>query len=137
MTFTYLGDLTTDLDKVRFEIQDTVSTGALFTDEEINAKLSEFGSSILLTAAALCDVLATRYAADFTFKTDDQQFNRSDLSKQYAARAIELRERASGGISVAGFTRTDGYSNDISARDGEGSSSGRVRAGYTDPDLPD
>ncbi len=133
-SFTY--DLSTDLGQVRFEVGDTVPATMLFTDAEIELKLGQSGS-VLMTAAALCDVLATRYAGDYTFKTDDQQFNRSDLSAQYAARAATLRDRAgANGLSVAGFTRVDGYSDDISARDGSLSSSGRVSRGYTNPDLP-
>lgn len=139
MSYTY--NIANAIGQVRFEIGDTTEATALFSDEEITYKLSEHGNGVLLTAAALCDVLATRYAGDYTFKTDDQQFNRSDLAKAYTARADALRTRAqnesNGGIAVVGFTRTDAHSSDISARDGEGSSAGRVRAGYSDPDLPD
>lgn len=50
MTFTYVGDLSTDLDQIRFEIQDTVSGTGIkpgngnFTDEEINGVLAIAGS---------------------------------------------------------------------------------------------
>lgn len=135
MTFTYLGTLATDLDKVRFEIQDTTSTGALFTDEEINAKLAEHSDNVFLTAAALFDVLAARCAGDVTFKTDDQQFNQSDLAKQYAARAEALRARASGGLGTITTTRADGYSDDLTTRDGAPST--ESRSAFGDPsDLP-
>lgn len=51
MTFTYEGDLATDLDRIRFEIQDTAASpsgvkpgGANFTDEEIAGVLTVAGS---------------------------------------------------------------------------------------------
>lgn len=53
MTFTYLGDLSTDLDEVRFTVGDTVENSGVkpgtgsatnFTDEEINGLLTREGS---------------------------------------------------------------------------------------------
>lgn len=128
-TWTYA--LTNDIGKVRFEIGDTditPTTDARFSDEEITYKLGEF-VTVMLTAAALCDVLATKYAGSYTFKTDDQQFNRSDLTKQWAARAAELRARASGGVSVVPVTRVDAYSDDLDQREGSVSAIDRFLTG--------
>lgn len=134
MTFTYAGTFATDLDKVRFEVGDTVSANALFTDEEIAYKLTEY-SNVLLCAAALCEVLATRYAGDFKFKTDDQEFDRSTLAAQYTARAEALRARApGGGLSTIGVTRVDGFSDDLDQR--EGANSAIDWALSRDNDLP-
>lgn len=117
MTFTYsVSDLTTALAKVRLEIGDTDSATALFADEEINAKLAERADNILLTAADLCEILARRFARAFDFETDNQSFQRSQQSKQYAAMAEALRARASGVTSVSS-TRVDGYSQDITNTD--------------------
>jgi len=117
MTFTYsTAALTTPLAKVRLEIGDTDSAAALFADEEIAVKLSARADSILLTAADLCDILARRFARAFDFESDNQKFARSQMSKQYAALAADLRSRASGVASVPS-TRIDGYSQDISSED--------------------
>ena len=136
MTFTYAGTFTTDLDKVRFEIGDTASATALFTDEEIAYKLTGY-TNVLLCAAALCEVLATRYAGDFKFKTDDQEFDRSTLAAQYTARAQALRERApGGGLSTIGVTRVDGHSDDLDQREGAQSALEWAQTNPYDFDTP-
>ena len=120
---------------MRLELGDTDSTQALFTDEEINVYLTTHASDVLKTTAALCDVLATRYSRDYDFETDRQRFQRSQRVKHYQERARELRERGVG-IGVATMTKIDGYSDDIASRDVTSDSRGRVKRGYTDPDLP-
>lgn len=117
MAFTY--DLTTLVGKVRFEIGDTVEDEALFTDEEITYKLTEHGEVVLATAAALCDVLAVRFARDYDFKWKDQEFKRSQRAKHFADLGAQLRTRIPGneGLSVIETGRIDGYSQDIDARD--------------------
>lgn len=110
-------DITTDIGKVRFEISDTVPATPFFSDAEIQYKLTEANGQILVTAANLCDVLATRLAGDYDFKWMDQSFSRSQASKAYAARAQSIRERApGGGLAVVGTTRVDGYSQDVDNR---------------------
>lgn len=136
MTFTYsTSSLTTDLAQVRLEISDTVSATALFADEEIDVFLADEGS-VLAAAARACEVLAARYAGAYNFKTDDQSFDRGALSKAYAEQARRLRAQ-SGGVATIAPTRIDGYSDDIANDDiSTSASSGRVRAGYTSPDIP-
>lgn len=137
MTFTY--DLGTLIGKVRLELFDTTSGTALLSDEEIQVKLTEHSNNVLLAAAALCDILARRFARDFDFKTDDQEFKKGARAKVWADLATDLRTRAGGGLSTVTVTKVDGYSDDLSTRSGAGQTSrstGRVRRGYTDPDLP-
>jgi hypothetical protein len=139
VTFTYdIAQLATPLAQVRLEIGDTDSTRPLLQDEEIQVKLGLRASDVLATAADLCEILATRFAGDYDFKWKDGAFNRSQRAKAYADRAKDLRARSSGGLSTIEATRVDGYTDDVSARDGAGQApkTGRVRAGYTDPDLP-
>lgn len=128
----------TPLEQIRFEVGDDDADNALFTDAQIEYKLRERAGNILETAADLCDVLATRYAKRFDFASAARmQFRPSQLCEQYEKRAKAIRERI-GGLTTVPFTRVDGYTDDVSARDGSASSSrtGRVRRGYTDPDLP-
>jgi len=44
MTFTYTPSSVNDITRVRYHIGDTVESGALFSDEEINMVISETGS---------------------------------------------------------------------------------------------
>jgi hypothetical protein len=101
MTFTYdPANLTTPLAQVRLEVGDTDTTASIFTDEEINLKLTARADNILLAAADLCDILATRAAGDYDFKWQGAglsargEYSRSQVSKQYAERATALRVRA-------------------------------------------
>lgn len=135
MAYTY--DLSDGIGQVRFEIQDTTEATALFTDAEITYKLNENSGNVLRTASDLLRVLAAKFAGDVTFKTDDQQFNDSDRSKQYAAMADAIDARITGGIGSRTTKREDGFSTDKDTRDtASTSAAGRVIAGYTNPDIP-
>lgn len=104
-------------DRVRLEIGDTDTDAPLFTDDEIDTVLAERAEDVFLTAADLCDILATRFAADFDFKWKDGEFKKGSRSASYAARAVALRTRsAGGGITSVPVTRVDGYSQDLSTR---------------------
>lgn len=122
---------------MRLEIGDTDSTDALFTDEEINYKLTANADSIVPTVIELCDILAVRFSREFDFETDDQKFARSQKAKAYADRAAELRAQGGSGFTTTSQTKIDGYSQDITGRDASPSpATGRVKRGYYDPDLP-
>lgn len=69
MTFTYIGDLSTDLDEVRFTIGDTIASSGVkpgtgtatnFTDEEINGLLTREGS-VTRTIGKIYQVLAATW----------------------------------------------------------------------------
>jgi hypothetical protein len=100
-------------DRVRLELSDTDVRAPLFTDAELDQLLLENGDNPLLAAAAACDILATRYAAEFDFDSLDQKsFKVSKKAQAYERRAQQLRERASrvAGVSVMQVQRVDGYS---------------------------
>lgn len=104
--------ITSTRDKLRLQIGDTESDSYLFTDDELDYFLTERADNVLLAAADACESLARRFARRFDFESDNQSFKRSQMSKQYAALAADLRSRASGVTSVPS-TRIDGYSQDI------------------------
>ena len=137
MTFTYSGTaITSDLERVRLELGDTIEAQALFTDEEVQVKLDE-SEDVVIATASLCDILARRFARAFDFAEDGQSFSRSQMSKAYAQLARDLRQRSALGFKTLPTTRTDGYSDDIDYSESEATSGkGRVRIGYTSPDLP-
>ncbi len=142
MAFTY--DLTTSgtalvTSQVRLEIGDTDSASALFQDAELQVYIDRHPDSVALAASDACDQLARRYGRAYDFETDGQSFKRSQMSKQYAQLARELRERKDGILATSSPTRrVDGYSDDIAFDEVQAASSrtGRVKAGYYSPDLP-
>jgi hypothetical protein len=120
----------------RMEIGD--DDGSLFSIEQAEHLINDRSGVVLAAAADACDILATRFAKQFDFNSAARmQFKRSQKSEAYERRAKALRARV-GGLTVVPMIRTDAYSDDVSVRDGagEGSNTGRIRKGYTDPDLP-
>jgi hypothetical protein len=119
-SWTYAGTastaITTARDKVRLAIGDTDASAPLVYDEELDVYLASYSSNVLKTAAAVCDMLAVKFARYYDFDTDGQSFSRSQMSKQYAALAKELKNRATG-IAALDTVRKDGYSTDIETSD--------------------
>jgi hypothetical protein len=123
MTFTYIGDLSTDLDQIRFKVSDTIEdagvkpNGVNFTDEEING-LQTLESSVNRTVASLYETLAVTWAnyIDTEIGTRDEKL--SQIAKRYESLAKKWREdygfSDSADTFSSGFvTRVDGYSDDI------------------------
>lgn len=109
MSWTYV--LTTDIGKVRLEIQDTAALNALLSDEEIQVAIdTEGGTSVMGWAAHCCEIIARRYAQDFDWKTDGTQVQRIERAKHYATLAVDLRSRSSGSsFGTVQTVHADGY----------------------------
>ena len=124
MTFTYLGDLSTDLDQIRFYIQDTVSgsgpkpSGGNFTDEEITPLLSIAGT-VNRTVAALFNTLASVWSQYNDVRAGPRDEKLSQIAEQYRKRAKEWRaeHHIMPGVKPAPIIRVDGYSDDITSDD--------------------
>lgn len=117
--FTY--DPSTTLGQVRLQIGDTSESEPLFTDAEIQLKLTENNDGVLATAADLCDILAVRFARDYDFKWKDGEFKRSQRADHFKDLGAQLRARIPGnGLGVIETGRIDGFSQDIDARDTDG-----------------
>lgn len=123
MTFTYVGTLTTDLDKVRFRINDTVENsgvkpdGGNFTDEEINGLLTLEGN-VNRTIAALYETLSSVWAGYIDTKIGSRDEKQSQIADRYAKLASQWRSDYGYGQTTlrTGFvTRVDGFSDDINA----------------------
>ena len=72
MTFTYSGDPTTSTrNKVRFLINDTDTNDALFSDEELDYLITEWGTNVYEICRAACETLVSRFSrlADSTSKS--------------------------------------------------------------------
>lgn len=106
MSATYNTAMTTNVDKVRFLIQDTVVASAMLQDEEISFMLTLY-PNFRLAAANCADILASKFANMAEDKTiGNLRLSYGDKSKKYAALANSLRMQASkvilpyaGGIS--------------------------------------
>lgn len=122
MTFTYVGTLATDLDKIRFKIQDTVSgsgvkpSGGNFTDEEIAGLLAVEGNNINRAVAALYEALSVAWANRVDSKMGSRDEKLSQTAARYAKLAEEWRDMYGYTSSTVAFgfvTPVDGYSDDI------------------------
>lgn len=97
MAFTYIGDLSTDLDKIRFRIQDTVENSGPkplngnFTDEEINGLLTIEGT-VGRTEAALYETLESAWANYIDTEIGSRDEKQSQVAKRYAAKAARARK---------------------------------------------
>lgn len=94
MSFTYSGNPgASDLDQVRYLIQDTTSPGQQ-SDEEISWLLSEEGSP-RAAAVEACRTLARKYAKQPGSRSiGDVTVTYADLSKTYIALADQIAARA-------------------------------------------
>jgi len=106
MAFTWTGNpAASTIEKIRWEIGDTDSTNAKFTDAEINYALDE-EHSVYAASARLCEQLATKYASDVDRSLGPLRVNLSQKVEFYNKRAKELRKHGAkyatpyaGGIS--------------------------------------
>lgn len=121
MTFTYVGTLLTDLDEIRFKVQDTVSgsgvkpAGGNFTDEEIAGLLTIEGT-VERTVAALLEALAAIWGTYVDTSIGPRDEKLSQVAARYEKLAAKWRKDYGYGSAVltTGFvTRVDGYSDDI------------------------
>ena len=122
MSFTYTDTLTTDLDRVRFHIGDTVNdsgprpSDGNFTDEEITGLVTLEGTW-QRSVAACFERLAAEWQRYPTFKADGLSLNRSDIAKGYAeqAKIWRLKYGGTAGTTVGykAIVKVDGYSDDV------------------------
>jgi hypothetical protein len=93
MTWTYSGDPSTSpRNYVRFLINDTISTDALFSDEEINYVLAEWSGDEYEAARELAEILIARFArlADSSSKSVGD----ISVSESYSSKITHYKELA-------------------------------------------
>ena len=113
MTFTYTLGGDTTLNSVRLELGDTDGARQLFADEEINDVIDE-ETTVYVSTARLCEILANRHARDFTFTADGASFQKGGLSDMWRKRGFDYRSKAQESQAVT-VTPVDGHSDDIKA----------------------
>jgi hypothetical protein len=112
MSFSYSGDpADSTLDAVRFYAQDTDTADQLISDEGINFIITQWTnvtSNPLYLAAAVCDVIASKFAREISFAADGVSVGASELQEKYERLADSLRAQYTaseigGGPSVGGM----------------------------------
>ena len=126
MTFTYVGDLSTDLDKVRFYINDKVASsgplpsGTNFTDEELGGLITAEGSWERAVAASF-ETLSAAYAGLVDFAIGPRKENLSQTADRFGELANDWRDKygtsTSSTTGSRAMTKVDGYSDDVAADD--------------------
>jgi len=110
VTFTYtLGD-SADQNMLRLELGDTDEPTALFADEELTDIIAA-EVSLMASAARCCEILATRFARQFSFSADGLSAQKGQLADAYRKRALDYRRRV--GSTSETITRVDGYSSTV------------------------
>ena len=111
MAFTY--DLATQIGKIRLEIGDTVLNKGVrpdrtnFSDAELTYFLGEEDNDTTLAVARACEVLSRQWSAAADLQVGPRRESYSQVSANYAARAIALRNQAvQTGILVLNFQST-------------------------------
>lgn len=95
MSWTYSGDpQASDLDAVRFLLQDVEEDGALFPDEEIRYAISIvapiYGDN-LMVAAYLSDVLAASWTGEGNISADGVSVSVGEMQAKYRDQAARFR----------------------------------------------
>jgi hypothetical protein len=93
MTFTYSGDPSTSTrNYVRFLLNDTDSTDALFSDEELNYVISEWGGDAYNSARECAEILIARFSrlADSSSKSVGD----ISVSESYSSKVTHYKELA-------------------------------------------
>jgi hypothetical protein len=93
MTWTYSGDPSTSTrNYVRFLINDTISTDALFSDEEITYVITEWSGDAYEAARELAEILIARFArlADSSSKSVGD----ISVSESYSSKITHYKELA-------------------------------------------
>lgn len=83
MTWTYDDPNNSNLEAVRFMIQDVNQDFQLLQDEEIEYTLSEADDDVLAASLACAEALVARGSHKVTKKNKDRSINYSDLTAQY------------------------------------------------------
>jgi hypothetical protein len=126
MAITYDDTLTTDRDKVRFWLQDTVSgsgpkpSDGNFSDDELTGLIATYGSWQRAVYAGLT-VLANAWRRFPNFRTESGfQVDRTDIADGYQKQALDWARQYGLPTSMTGssagyaaMTRVDGYSDDV------------------------
>jgi hypothetical protein len=120
MAVTYVGDLSTDLDKVRFHLNDKTHDdgplpgGSNFTDAELNGLITEQGTWQRAVATGF-DALETAWANYADKSVGPRSESMSQIAERYAKKRDEWVKRhgLAGTAGSVFLQRVDQYSDDV------------------------
>lgn len=97
MSWSYSGDpQDSDLDEVRFLVQDTDPEDQLISDEEIEyiiAKWVNVYGSNFMNAAMVAEAIAAKFAREVSYSADGVSVGVQELQQKYDALAMSLRDQ--------------------------------------------
>jgi hypothetical protein len=97
VTFTYSGDpADSDLDAIRFYVQDTDSADWFLTDEEIEFLIAQwtpvYGNNLMVAAMA-AEAIAAKFAREVSYSADGVSIGVQELQQKFDALAMSLRDQ--------------------------------------------
>lgn len=112
MSWNYSGDpADSDLDAVRFHIQDTDPDDPLMSDEEIEFLIDKWKpvyDSLLYTAAICAETLASKFAREVNVSGDGTSVGVEALQSKYEQLAVSLRDQHKEYAGVGGAPKVGG-----------------------------
>ncbi len=109
MSFSYSGNPSaSDLDRLRFEIGDTLSASPLLTDEELTFCIAQHSTWPRRKALALRS-LGTKLLRYPDFALDRWRENRHQVAQSFLAeaKALEKQSASTGGLYVGGISESE------------------------------
>lgn len=94
MSWSYSGDPTSsDVDAVRFFVQDTNTDDQLLSDEEISFLITHWSEydSMIFVAAMAAETIASKFAREITVSADGVSVGTNELQQKYLSLAKQLR----------------------------------------------
>lgn len=112
MTFSYSGDPSaSDIDEVRFHVQDTDSSDPLISDEEIQFLIDQWADTVgtnMWVAAMVAENLAAKFAREVAVSADGVSVAVEQLQDKFEQLAVSLRDRHKSFIGAAGSPTAGG-----------------------------
>lgn len=97
MSWSYSGDpADSNLDAVRFYVQDTDPEDQLISDEEIEFLIAQWGpiyGSNLWNASMVAEAISAKFAREVSYSADGVSIGVNDLQTKYDALASSLRDQ--------------------------------------------
>jgi len=97
MSFSYSGSPgDSDLDEIRFLVQDTDEEDVLLTDEELDYLITKYMplyESVYYVSALACETLAARFAREISYSADGVSYQAETLQTKYKQLAEDMRDQ--------------------------------------------
>lgn len=121
---------------MRFQVGDTDTNAQLISDEEISAVLTQQGSNVYKSAAAVADALSSKFARLANTAIESLSVDFGTMAENYRKLAARLRADASAAAAMSVGAFVGGVSRGAMASVDSNSDKepSRIRVGFTDFD---